>query len=142
MLKFFAALCTTLLSLSTSYAQYIPKSQWQRYPALLIGTWQSLQDPKSFLVITKTKYQDVYEQEKISASTYTITNDCPDPNLTKHPDAAKTILVTYDATMPDEPFCYGIDLLTNTRLTLIYMGRGNSLRFKRVAQRPPAPRHP
>ena len=123
--------CAWLLISTTSHAQYIPKRQWQRYPTLILGTWQSLEDPRSVLLITRTTYQEKYPGLPNSKLTYRITNACPNPDAPKLIGKQKDILVTYDA-KESLSYCYGIDLLNNNLLTLIYLGRGNSLHFKRI----------
>jgi hypothetical protein len=108
-----------------------PKPAWESYPVLLQGKWQSLQDPRSVLLITRTTYQEKYPGFPDSKLTYHITNTCPDPDAPAIKNQVRDVLVTYDASTATS-YCYSIDELTSSRLTLLYFGRGNSLRFKRL----------
>ncbi|MGI4835810.1 MAG: hypothetical protein ACRYFK_20320 [Janthinobacterium lividum] len=112
-------------------AQARPKQPWEHYPALLIGRWQSLQDPRSVLLITRTTYQEKYPGFPDSQLTYRITNACPDPDAPATKSQVRDVLVTRDASTATS-YCYGINELTASHLTLLYFGRGNSLRFKRL----------
>lgn len=108
-----------------------PRQAWERYPALIVGKWQLRQDPRSVLLVTRTTYQEKYPGLPDSKLTYRLTNACPNPDAPKLVGRQKDIVVTYDV-KNKLSYCYGIDELTFTRLTLVYLGRGNFLRFKRI----------
>jgi hypothetical protein len=126
--------CLSLLLNFCSYGQHVPQRTLDRYPSLIQGKWQSLDDPQYVVLITKSNFKDLYTGFPTTTRTYRITNTCPDPSAPASGSKEKDTLVTY---LPDSTggttLCYGIDQLTETRLTLIYLGRGNSLRFKRIA---------
>ena len=143
-LTFLFTCCLSLLLSFNSDGQHVPQATLDRYPSLIQGKWQSLDDPDYFVLITKSRFQDLYTGLPATTRTYRITNTCPDPSAPASGSKDKDLLVTY---LPDSTggttLCYGIDQLTETRLTLIYLGRGNSLRFKRIASaRAPAATKP
>lgn len=111
---------------------YLAKpSEIDGYTQILEGKWQSLDDSNSVVTIDKEYYHDSYENEKLSVAAYTLTTNCPQGESNLNSDGKKNILVVY-RNGDEPPFCYGIYLLTDKNLTLIYIGRRNSLKFKRI----------
>lgn len=88
---------------------------------LLQGKWQSLDDRTNFLIFTKNLRKEIsggmdsWDIEKYS--------------LSKGP--AKSIYI--NQSIDDKNVSvWGIEILDSKRLTLVYLSRGNSLRYKRV----------
>lgn len=81
---------------------------------LLQGKWVSLDDAKSEVQFDGSKVIDYYDGENLSDGTFVIQN-------------ASHLIETING----EKFEYTITELSNTNLTLIYLGRGNILRYQR-----------
>lgn len=81
----------------------------------IIGTWVSVDDVKNQIVFTKKAKLDYYDKALVSTYSYTINGD------------ALTATDQSDGTI----YRYSVLSLTEKNLTLIYLDRGNLLKFKR-----------
>ncbi|OON69097.1 hypothetical protein [Hymenobacter sp. CRA2] len=131
-------LCTALLALlhvqcqGQSKPKSAPASAAAPYQQLLLGRWQSLSDPSFVLRITATAYIEEYKGEKPSSLHYQLTDVCRcNPPAAALKADTKRLLVTYEDS-PADCYCYSIDRVDKQYLTLLYIGRGNALRFKRL----------
>lgn len=87
-------------------------------PKLIIGRWRSSDDKRSELVFTKDKQIDYYDKKEVGANAYLIRHDS---------------LITIDIKYGDTLY-YDIDNLNKTTLSLMYLGRGNMLLYRRVQE--------
>ena len=90
-------------------------------PKLLQGKWQSLDDKTNFLIFTKNLRKEIAS----GMDSWDISNY----NLSKGPDNSLYINEVFDN---EKVSVWGIESLDNTKLTLIYLSRGNFLRYRRV----------
>lgn len=81
----------------------------------IIGTWVSVDDSKYKIVFTKASKFDYYDRQLSSSYNYTIEKDS---------------LITKDKS-DGSVYYYSITSLTKNHLTLMYLERGNLLKFKR-----------
>lgn len=90
--------------------------------SLIVGTWQSKDDVKSVVVYNNDgSSADVYDGETLGGGTWTVSG-------VSDGDGQVTLSVL-DGT---EKFVYTILELDNEQLTLSYMPRGNTLKYKRL----------
>jgi hypothetical protein len=88
---------------------------------LLQGKWQSVEDKTNFLIFTKNLRKEIAS----GMDSWDISNY----NLSKGPDNSIYINEVFDN---EKVSVWGIESLDNTKLTLIYLARGNFLRYRRV----------
>jgi hypothetical protein len=83
---------------------------------LLIGCWTSEDDKKYSIIVTDSIFEEYYDKDKTGTFKYKIYND----KLSK--------------TDQDDGEVYQYDIvgLTNERLTLLYLDKGNFLKFFRT----------
>jgi hypothetical protein len=97
--------------------------------AAVTGTWRSLDDPQSVRALAADGASaERYAGETVAVGTWEIAATCPDV-----PSGGEALLVVRDAGDP-APFCYAVLLATPERLELLYLPRGNLLRYERVAE--------
>lgn len=109
----------------------VPAAGSSGYGRLLLGTWQSLDDPRFTVSISPSAYTEHY-QKTASSLRYRLASACQCDAGAATKAASRHLLVTYE-TSPQDCYCYSIDQLDQQHLTLLYLGRGNSLRFRRVS---------
>lgn len=99
--------------------------------ALLQGRWQSMDDQKSFLVVTGDTQVTYYGTDAIDTSTINFYKDYP---VKATPADLKLTGGNYLIAMnkPDDYLIYSVEGITNTRLTLMFLPRGNLLRYKKT----------
>jgi hypothetical protein len=99
--------------------------------ALLQGRWVSLDDDKSFLEVKGDKQISIYGKDVIDTS---VINFYPEyPVKITDADPKRTggeYMIT--SARDNDYFIYTVEALTSTRLTLMYLPRGNLLRYKKV----------
>ncbi len=89
----------------------------------LKGAWQSLEDSMYHIHFEGEYYFSGYGEELDPASLFAIVDSC---------DASATQGEYLQVKLEDgTPMCYSISKLTETELELIYLSRGNTLRFVR-----------
>lgn len=98
--------------------------------ALLKGTWQSMEDKDDYTVITDKQYIEKYKGVPDAVNTLTLLTHPCDAKPTGKPDGSLYLQTTSLDTQDDEPMCYAVEAVSNTRLSLIFLGR--TLNFKRV----------
>lgn len=94
---------------------------------LIQGTWQSTDDPKSHIVFASAIKKDVYNGKVLSQTSFLISDRCKnESNISGEvaPDAFMTL--------PNEDQCFYILRLDDNLLQLNYVGRGNTLTYKRI----------
>jgi hypothetical protein len=106
-------LCTLLFVSAISYGQ---KASKEFDTKLLIGDWTSEDDKKYTIVVTNSTFVEYYDNEKMGVFSYKIDKD-------------KLIKTDRD---DGEVYKYDIMNLTNQRLTLLYLSRGNVLLFTKT----------
>jgi hypothetical protein len=107
----FSFLCLFLCVASFGQSKSVDKTK-------ILGTWVSAEDKNYTMVFKGDGVAEYYEKEKTSESTYKISG----ASLTKTDKADKS---TYK---------YTILTLTDKALTLLYLDRGNTLKFRRKAK--------
>lgn len=96
---------------------------------LLQGKWQAVNDKKNFLVFDKDKRKETGDGSTWNSETYVLSNKCMNESDLENgfePEKDKYISCT------ESDLCWYIVLINKDFLTLSYMGRGNSLKYKRV----------
>ncbi|MBS1772217.1 MAG: hypothetical protein JST82_05110 [Bacteroidetes bacterium] len=91
---------------------------------LLPGTWVSVDDPKSTLIITKDYYILCYAGNDNDTSKYTVSHkSCADSDNNTD---------EYYIFLEEEEMCYGVEDVSKDNLSLVYLERGNMLEYRRV----------
>ena len=98
-------------------------------PKLLQGKWQSLDDKTNFLVFTKNLRKETAAGMGWEVGRYVISNKCL--NKSDKANAVNPGTGKYLSALDDD-LCWYIEELNSKNLTLIYEGRGNYLRYRRV----------
>lgn len=91
---------------------------------LISGKWQSLLDKKEVWEFKAGNLTMYYVGTAADKVTYRLSNSC------KQPDGPPVEKEKYITTGDD--LCYYIIHVTATRLSLSYIGRGNTLSFRRI----------
>lgn len=94
---------------------------------LIQGKWQSTDDSKSQIAFIGSIKEDFYNGEPISQTPFSISSTCKnETNISAEvaPDAFMTL--------PEEDQCFFILRLDENLLQLNYVGRGNTLTYKRL----------
>ncbi|MDB5192927.1 MAG: hypothetical protein JWQ96_2490 [Segetibacter sp.] len=98
---------------------------------MLQGKWVSLDDKQSFIIFKGYQQIDVYGKEVLDTSAINFYKKCPEHFSAK--DAKAKSGTHLAVAMPDgDILCYEIDYLTAKSLHLIYLPRGNMLRYKKL----------
>lgn len=88
---------------------------------LLQGKWQSVDDKTNFLVFTKNLRKEIASgMDGWDVTKYSLSKG-----------SGNSIYIN-EVIDNDKVSVWGIESLDNTKLTLVYLSRGNSLRYKRV----------
>jgi len=93
----------------------------------LIGKWVSVDDSKSEIEITDSKWIDSYESAIQFTNNYLVSDTCL-KSVTDKPKPKGDYITVFDNT---DTFCYYIVSLTDSKLELSYVGRGNTLTYTR-----------
>jgi len=99
------------------------------YP-LLQGRWVSNEDPKSVLVITNTKYTEIYNSDTISSENYHRNNHSCDSAYLKNSNPQNVDFISLEGGR-----CFEILSLTTGQLTLRYTVSGKLLTFHKLKRR-------
>jgi len=91
-----------------------PRSKETGTKYLLIGKWQSDEDSKFITEYTNSEQVDYYDGKEIASNKFTLSGD----------------IISVDSF--NEKIEYKILEVTDEKLSLSYLGRGNTLNFKRV----------
>ncbi|MFA7681773.1 MAG: hypothetical protein WCX61_01960 [Candidatus Peribacteraceae bacterium] len=92
--------------------------------ALLQGMWTSLDDAQYQMEFVGETKKDFYDNEENASGTFALTDESP---LAEEGTEGPYLIVDED----DEQFVYAIVDVSDTELTLMYLPRGNILRFGR-----------
>lgn len=104
---------------------------------LLQGKWQSIDDSKSFVVFENNLRKDIYDGEKsIEDEVFVLSDECQNPldkeaNKERNPPKEKDKYISCVKT----DMCWYILELDDKTLSLSYMGRGNTLTYKKVEKK-------
>lgn len=90
----------------------------------LEGGWQSLDDAESVIQFAEGRYLSFYGGELIEQGAYVFPNSCA--------SGGKGLSVTIEG--DPEPYCYAVDTLNGASLDMIYLPRGNVLRYRRLGR--------
>lgn len=101
--------------------------------ASLQGRWQSVDDPLSEIEIMGSEIRDVYNGQFLGLDYLRIVNQCDDAPPNAGPLLLRSTPEDHEAT----PLCYGISIVDSNTLELVYMGRGNTLSYRRLVFRQP-----
>ena len=96
---------------------------------LLQGKWQAVDDKKNFLVFDKNERKETGDGSTWDSETYVLSDKCLNESDLENgiePEKDKYI------SCAESDLCWYIVLINKDFLTLSYMGRGNSLEYKRV----------
>ena len=96
---------------------------------LLQGKWQAVDDKKNFLVFDKNERKETGDGSTWDSETYVLSNKCMNESDLENgiePEQDKYISCT------KSDLCWYIVSINKDFLALSYMGRGNSLKYKRV----------
>jgi hypothetical protein len=97
---------------------------------LLQGKWQSMDDKTNYLVFEKNLRKEIGDGMKTwDVEPYALSNKCVNESDV---DTEMELVKDKYISCKESDMCWYIDAVTKDFLTLIYMGRGNSLRYKRV----------
>ena len=99
------------------------------YP-LLQGRWGSNEDPKSVLVITNTKYTEIYNSDTISSENYHRNNHSCDSAYLKSSNLQNAGFISLD-----DGRCFEIMGLSTEHLTLMYTVSGKLFTFHKLKHR-------
>lgn len=95
----------------------------------IVGDWRSLDDPKSVMRITSDgKKWDEYDGDFEGEGDVSFTKQCDDYSVQP---SGETVIQINDANSPEDIYCYGIVEITNDRLVLMFLPRGNFLEYER-----------
>jgi len=134
MRKFFIALCV-FFCFSHSFGQNKDikkniKKDDISVKELIQGKWQSVDDRTNFLVFDKGERKEIGGGMKTwEAEEYILSNKCLNESEKENgfePETDKYI------SCKESDMCWYIVSINNNFLTLSYMGRGNTLKYKRV----------
>ena len=99
----------------------------EKKPSLLEGMWISTQDAKSQIQVTSNLWIETYDKEKPDTFKYGIGDTClKNPSAKTNPNGKYITVFDSD----DYRSFYIIDL-SDSKLDLSYVGRGNTLSYKR-----------
>ena len=94
---------------------------------LLEGNWVSTDDPKSELQVKGNEWIETYKGEKPEATKFATGDSCLANDKAKTNPKGKYITV-FDK---DESRCFYIVNVSDSKLELSYVGRGNTLTYKK-----------
>jgi hypothetical protein len=98
---------------------------------LLQGTWQSLEDEDSFMVIEGDRMKNYYGgmDEELDNEAFMLSDTCMNESDSENglPEEKNRYLSN-----PNLDMCWYIESLDATNLTLVYMARGNKITYRRV----------
>lgn len=104
-----------------------PADPYAAQRAALQGAWVSADDPQALMMILGSEMTDVYGTETLAESIVTLGDSCADGT-----GAGGTVLTVADPSRSDDPpLCLALDSVTEDRLTLINLPRGNLLTYRR-----------
>lgn len=92
----------------------------------LQGRWMSMDDPLSEIEIMGSEIRNMYNGSFLDLEFLQLADQCPDA-----PPGAGPLLIITTPEDHQSPRCFGLNTVSETRLELSYMGRGNTLRYRR-----------
>lgn len=103
------------------------------FPTLLQGKWQHTDDKTNYLIFEGNKRKEMTEgMEDWDVEEIIISEQCTNTsNLDSNPNRERGFYISALAS----DLCWYISHVDKEYLTLIYMGRGNTLTYKRVKQK-------
>ena len=104
-----------------------PPDPWAEIRAALQGDWVSLDDPQSRMRIEGSEMTDLYGDETLGVSVATLGPACADGTEVQ----TVALNLAMMGMMDEPPICWAINEATPDSLQVTYMGRGNTLSFRR-----------
>jgi hypothetical protein len=94
----------------------------------LIGRWRSVDDADSEIRLADDgTYEDIYAGDVLDRGTFSLTDACLED------DGGYDGLILVVSFAGETPFCYVVSHVDSLRLSLLYISRGNTLMYRRVA---------
>ncbi len=93
----------------------------------LQGKWQSIDDKSSYIIFENNLKKDIYNEKVVDSVTFVLTDKCQYEVSDYGFGSGKDKYISSEN-------CYYISELNDQYLTLIYMDRGNSLKYKKVKE--------
>lgn len=90
------------------------------------GDWVSAEDPKAALRVDGSEQTDIYDGEVLSVSVMTFADACPEGE-----PIGPVFFTQVMGGDPEDLFCYAVVEITPDRMELSYIGRGNTLVYRR-----------
>ena len=115
------------ISVSEAEPSKVPKGN--NYAELLIGKWQSVDDPKHTLEFTSKKRISFYGTEKSTEEVYALAQTCQNSSDQKESQSSEKSAYL---SVEESDMCWFIVSLSSKKLELSYVGRGNTLIYNRV----------
>jgi hypothetical protein len=112
---------------SISKTDTLTKKDTINMASLLEGTWISTEDAKSSLKIKGNSWTDMYKGEKSFTNKFAVGDSCLADEKTKTNPKGRYITVFDGA----DNMCYYIISVNGKNLDLSYVGRGNTLSYKK-----------
>jgi uncharacterized protein (TIGR02145 family) len=94
----------------------------------LQGKWQNVEDEQSCFLIDGYIKKDYYNNKELDIVTFTLEESCPNEDSDYGFGSGK------DFYMDEEGICFFISFIDSEYLTLVFMSRGNSNKYKRIEQ--------
>lgn len=98
---------------------------------MIQGKWQSIEDKNSFLIFVGNQKKDYYEGFGEDIEVFEISDKCV--NYANKDDEREPKKDSYMSVRKSD-MCWEIEYLSNDRLSLVYMGRFNTLNYVRVKE--------
>jgi hypothetical protein len=112
---------TFLATINTTTAQK------NEYSKLIVGKWQSMDDPNAIETYTSKELISEYRNKVVSRSAYRISYD----------EGSKGYLMSHMDGTDADALVFSIQKLDNNRLEMIYLAKGKTVRYKRVGAMDP-----
>jgi hypothetical protein len=119
--------CQTAADKTEGLKNDTPEVVVKKAEAALTGNWISTDDAKSEISINADDWIEMYDGKQVSSSKYAMADTCLNAATDKSNVEGKYATV-FDTS---GNFCYYIVELTADNLKLSYVGRGNTLSYKR-----------
>jgi len=92
----------------------------------LQGKWQSTEDSASIVEIIDNTWTDIYDNERDTGINFDIMTACIEQNGKVDENGS------YLQVGGSDGFCYSVDDISDARLVLMYLPRGNTLSYNRM----------
>ncbi len=107
-----------------------PAAKQKDMLAMLQGRWASIEDQKTFFEVKGDQQINIYGKDVLDTSSINFYNDYP-VNIAET-DTRKSSGNYMVVSKGKDHYIYSIDVLTTSRLALMYLPRGNMLNYRKV----------